>query len=227
MINVLVTGSSGMLGYSLSKYLSNSFNVHSTGKSNYVKGLQNYFSFDLKESSYKELIKWSNPDVIIHCAAITDGEFCEKHPKIADEVNGLSLKKIIDSVKENVKVIYISSDAVFSSSSTFPDENFKTNPQSAYGKSKEIGEKYLLRYSKNFNIVRTTIVGLNFNLNYKKKSFVDWIISSNLNQVKIKLFDDVIFNCISIWDFSKEIKFIIENNISDKILHISGYDLCS
>ena len=44
-------------------------------------------SFDLKKKSYEELLAWSKPEIIIHCAAITDVDFCEKNPKVAYQAN--------------------------------------------------------------------------------------------------------------------------------------------
>jgi dTDP-4-dehydrorhamnose reductase len=225
MINVLITGCTGMLGATLSKSLLKHFKVYSTGRSKFINDKYNCRSFDLNEQNYDELILWSNPEIIIHCAAITNGKYCSENPAIANKINGLSIKKLIDATSTSTKIIYISSDAVFSSSTIYPSEKNKTNPESVYGKSKDLGEYYLKKFSKNFNIVRTTIVGLN--VFKKNESFVEWIINSNLKKQKINLFNDVKFNPISIWDFSKEIKFIIDNNINEKILHISGSEICS
>ena len=89
-------------------------------------------------------------------------------------------------------------------------ENDLTNPESIYGKSKELGEQYLINSNRKFIAIRT-IVGLNKFKN--PEGFVDWIIKSSINKEKIKLFQDVIFNPISVWDLTKEILFLIKNQI--------------
>ena len=226
MKRILITGGSGMLGFSLSKDLEKDFEVYSTGNSYFNYQTERYLKFDLLSSSYKKLIDWSRPDIIIHCAALTDGNFCEKNPEEAYKVNGLSMKKIIEATEKKVKIIYISSDAVFPSSINLAKESNCVSPENIYGKSKELGE-YFLKTSIiiEYIIIRTTIVGLNFNNN--KTSFVDWIIETSLKNEKLGLFNDVLFSPISIWDLSNEIKFLINSdNINSEILHISG-EICT
>lgn len=223
---VLVTGASGMLGATLSKILSNKFEVFATGNSNYESTLSNYMKFNLSNGDYDKLIKWSKPDIIIHCGALTNGNYCEENTLEAFNVNGVSVKKIIEATDEEVKIIYISSDAVFPSKTHLAKETDCVFPESVYGKSKELGEFFLQTSNRNYLIVRTTIVGLN--LNKKKSGFVEWIINSSKKKESINLFDDVVFNPISIWDLVNELLFLINNDeISREILHISGSSFCT
>jgi dTDP-4-dehydrorhamnose reductase len=221
MVRILITGANGMLGSSLSKILSKHFNVFRTGRSEPAFNESNYLKFDLSSKNFNKLIEWSNPDIIIHCAAEINGNICQNNPINAFELNSFSLQKILESTSKEVKIIYISSDAVFSENSFNSKENDKTNSSSFYGKSKELGEFFLLSSKRNTCIIRTTIVGLS----EKKQSFVDWIIDSSLRNNKIQLFSDVKFNPISVWDLSNEIMFIIKNNLNEKILHISGNEV--
>src|ERR1035437_10225490 len=169
--NVLITGASGMLGACLVKEFSNKFEVYATGSSDFEgNSCKNYLPFDLKEDSYKLLIEWANPDIIIHCAALTNGNYCNDHPEDALKVNGISVKKLIESTHEKVKLIYISTDAVFPSKIHLASEENTVFPENIYGKSKELGEFFLLNSERDFTIIRTTIVGLN--LNPGKRGFV-------------------------------------------------------
>ena len=215
-----------MLGSELASQLSKNHQVYATGHNKIHIDL-NYKAFDLLNSDYNELIEWSSPDLIIHCAAITDGNFCEENPFIAFAVNSFSLKKLIDHTDESVRIIYISTDAVFDSSLIYPDESKCTNPSNIYGKSKQLGEFFLINSKrKNFLILRTTIVGIN-KIN-PGNSFVEWIISCVKTSKNISLFDDVIFNPISIWDFIEEIIFLInKKNYISNILHLAGGENCS
>ena len=222
MKRILVTGASGMLGATLVRLLNNDFNVYATGNSNFKNQHPNYMKFDLSSNDYSKLLDWSKPDLIVHCAALTNGNFCEKNPEKAFLINSESVSKLIKYSKKNVKIIYISTDAVFPANSSFSNENSITGAESIYGKSKEAGEKSLIKSGKNYNIIRTTIVGLNININ--KTGFVEWILNSSKDNVNIQLFDDVIFSPISIWDLSYEIIFIINSNLKNGIYHISGKD---
>lgn len=223
---VLVTGASGMLGATLAKVLFDKFEVFATGNSDYESTLLNYMKFDLSNGDYDKLIKWSRPDVIIHCGALTNGNYCKENPLEAFNVNGISVKKLIEATDEEVKIVYISSDAVFPSKLHLAKESDLVFPENVYGKSKELGEFFLQISNRDYTIVRTTIVGLN--LNKTKSGFVEWIINSSKNKESISLFDDVLFNPISIWDLTNELIYLIDKNlISGEILHISGRNFCT
>jgi len=224
---ILVTGASGMLGSYLIDKLNKKHIVYATANTENVQQLKNYMKFDLNSSSYMDLIKWSSPDIIIHCAAIIDSNYCENNPYYSFLINGYSVKKILDSTDKNVRIIYISTDAVFGSSTHMANEKDFVNPESIYGKSKELGE-FFLKSSLNqrkYTILRTTIVG--FNYNKINPSFVDWIINFGKEKKELGLFTDVLFTPISIWDFSEEISFLIDSeNINSEILHLGG-ELCT
>ena len=100
-------------------------------------------------------------------------------------------------------------------------ENDCTGAESIYGKSKDLGEFFILNSNRNFLVLRTTIVGLN---NFRIKSgFVEWIIDSIKNKKTITLFDDVLFTPITVWDLIKEIIYLIrKDNGESEILHICG-----
>lgn len=215
-----------MLGATLSRIFSNNFEVFATGNSNFENEPTNYKKFDLASESFEELINWAQPEIIIHSAALTNGNYCEKNPLEAFNINGVSVRKFIDSTDDLVQFIYVSTDAVFPSKLHLSKEVDCVMPENVYGKSKELGEFFLLNSSRKFSIIRTTIVGLNENRS--RQGFVEWIINSVKNNQKIGLFEDVLFNPISIWDFAKELEYLIENDsISSEILHIAGSEAVS
>ena len=226
MLNVLITGASGMLGATLVNEYKNNFNIFATGNSNFTEQHINYKKFDLRSKSYKELIEWSDPDIIIHGGALTNGNYCEENPNDAFNINGISVQKFLKATNNDVKIIYISTDAVFPSFIHLANEEHCVSPENVYGKSKELGEFFLdTSVNRNYTIIRTTIVGLN--INKERKGFVEWIINSAKNDKQFGLFTDVLFNPISIWDLATEIKFLInKNNINSETLHIAG-ELCS
>lgn len=222
MKKILITGTSGMLGATLVDLWNKKYHVYATAGSNFSHNPAFFFKkFDLKTRDYQSLFRWVKPDAIIHCAAITSHEYCQTNPEEAMLVNGESVKKLIEAFPKS-KLIFISTDAVFSINTHLASEKTKTVPTTIYGKSKELGEKYILNASENNCIVRTTIVGKNINL--KRQSFVEWIVNSLKNNIKINLFEDVLFTPISIWNFAKELEWIF-NNQTPKILHVAGSEI--
>jgi dTDP-4-dehydrorhamnose reductase len=224
-MRILVTGASGMLGSTLAIELSRNHKVFGTGNSDITLPID-YRVFDLSNESYKELIDWSQPELIIHCAAITNGNYCQENCLKAINVNGVSVHKILNATNTTTKIIYISTDAVFSSSSHMAKEVHSVFPENIYGKSKELGEFFLNNsQDRQYTIIRTTIVGLNINKN--RIGFVEWIINTAKENKKLGLFTDVLFTPISIWDLVDEINFLINtDNINSETIHIGG-ELCT
>ena len=219
MKRVLVTGASGMLGATLVKLWSNKYNIFATDRNNFPGNTaKNFKIFDLKSENYEELTEWAKPDIIIHCAAITNVDYCEENKDEAMVVNGESARKLIDSAP-NAKLIFISTDAVFPCQTHLANENSTMGPENIYGKSKEYGESFIKKSLKNNCIVRTTIVGKNINI--YKQGFVEWIINSIKRGSHIALFNDVFFTPISIWNLADELEWIMNNDVP-RILHISG-----
>ena len=226
MKNILITGASGMLGASLVNDLKDQFNIYATGNSFFKEQHTQFMKFDLKSDCYLELIEWANPDIIIHSAALTNGNFCEENPNDAFNINGISVQKFLKTTNNDVKIIYISTDAVFPSSLNLAKESDCVFPENVYGKSKELGEFFLnTSIDRSYTIIRTTIFGLNLNTN--KSGFAEWIINSAKESKQIGLFTDVLFTPISIWDLANEIEFLIKtDNINSEALHIAG-ELCN
>jgi len=219
-VRILITGASGMLGATLADVWQDKYTIFATDLANFKKNsVKNFKEFDLFSSSYKELINWSTPDIIVHCAAITNVDQCEEQYKQAMAVNAESVKKLLQSSHNNTKIIFISSEAVFSGEQHLATESDKTNPKTVYGKSKIIAEEYLKESGNSHLAVRTTIVGKN--INTSKIGFVEWVISSIKHKKEIVLFEDVLFTPITIWHLAEELEWILENNVSGTI-HIAG-----
>jgi len=226
MKNVLITGASGMLGATLVNELKEEFNVYASGNSFFPEQHSNYLKYDLKSKSYRDLIEWANPDIIIHSGALTNADFCEENSNEAFNINGISVQKLLEATHNHVQIIYISTDAVFPSTLHLAKETDCISPENIYGKSKELGEFFLkTSVDRSYSIIRCTILGMN--LNRSKIGFVEWIINTAINQSELGLFSDVVFTPISIWDLANEIKFLIRtDNINSESLHIGG-EICT
>lgn len=84
-------------------------------------------------------------DAVVNCCAITDVNWCEKHPLDAMDVNGFGVKNIaLACVHYKIPVfVHISTDYVFNQETNkliTPDRTDLINPVNVYGSSKRIGE---------------------------------------------------------------------------------------
>lgn len=226
MKKVLITGASGMLGASLLEQFYEEFEVYGTATSDFSeRKIENFKIFDLRSEEYSELFEWVQPDIIVHSAAIINGNYCQTNPEDAFLINAFSCYKLANYSPDHTKIIYVSTDAVFPSDLHLAKESDFTRPENNYGKSKELGEFLLLNSEKEVVIIRTTIVGLNLNL--QRKSFVEWIIGSVNKKESINLFNDVYFTPITIWRFGVEIKRIIQEGFKKQVYHIAGGEVAS
>ena len=210
-----------MVGTELVKILSDEFLVYQTSKQNHQK-IDRYQSFDLSSEDYSMLIKWVYPDIIIHCAANTNVDDCERNRLKCESINFDSLTKLT-KIYPKSRFVFISSDAVFSKNNP-RDENSKSDPVNFYGRLKNSAENFLKRNILDFCIIRSTPVG--FPGINKKQTYVSWIVDNAKRNKVINLFYDCIFTPVTANFLAKEIKFIITKDIKG-IVHISSTDQIS
>jgi dTDP-4-dehydrorhamnose reductase len=212
MLRVLITGASGMLGSNLANIWKSSFHIFCTGRRPRPEHLPfPYKPFDLSKGNPEPLLSWSSPDVIVHCAALTDVDYCEEHPEVANRVNSEVVKHLTNGAP-NTKFVFISTDAVLPINGHMPDEDVIPGPFNAYGLSKLYGEQATAISSKDSLIIRTTPVGRA--LFGTPSGFVDWIYSSLKQGEKVDLFHDVLFSPITPRQLAEVIEQFVVQGIS-------------
>lgn len=204
--NILILGSSGLLGSSLVNFFKkNNINVSCHSRSNNLK-----LSADLtNKKASLSMLRNSCPDVVINLTGLTDVDYCEKFPQEAY----ISNVKIIENIKNyfiidnpNCHLIHISSDHVYNGSGH--KKINEINIQNFYAFSKYAGELVALSCGKNVSVLRTNFFG--YSLCDKRKSFTDWLYNAAKSKNHINVFNDVLFSPLSMHSLSKYIKLIID-----------------
>jgi len=175
---ILVLGSEGQLGSTLTKTLGRNFVVEGINKKK--------FNF-LEPKNFSNLLKKGEIKYVINAAAYTNVEQAEIEVDFAKLINGEALKFIAQACnKKKIKLLHFSTDYVFDGTKDNPySEEDKPNPISSYGKSKFLGEKFILENTENFLIFRTSgIISRNPN------NFIFKIISASESQKELKIVDD-------------------------------------
>ncbi len=100
----------------------------------------------------------ARPDLLIHAAAYTDVDGCEKWPEKALAVNTQGTANVAAACAGlKIPLVYISTDFVFDGEKRTPyREVDPTNPIQVYGRSKLAGEFYVRHLLRKFFIVRTS-----------------------------------------------------------------------
>jgi len=161
--NILVTGANGQVGSELREVSSNyPYQFFFTDRE----------TLDItNEDALKKFVKVNNINTIINCAAYTAVDKAESDEQTADLVNRKAVKKLAKiSQEHNIKLIHISTDYVFDGKAYKPYcEEFQTNPQSVYGKTKLDGENEMLKINPaNSIIIRTSWVYSYYGANFVK-----------------------------------------------------------
>lgn len=145
-MKIMITGGKGMLGRSLHKSFSN-----------YDVIIADIDNVDITNAVQTEaFIKDNKPDVIIHCAAMTNVDACEDEVDKAYLINAVGSANVaISCHKIGARLIAISTDYVFDGESSVPyNEYDKPNPVTIYGKSKFAGEEAVRIHCPNHIIAR-------------------------------------------------------------------------
>ena len=132
--------------------------VESFGNKYDVRGYEKK-SFNVTDRKcVNEIINGEDPDVIIHTAANTDAEFCERNPEEAYLVNTTGTDNIVNCLLEknnNALMVYISSTGVYGESKNDPYTEYDlVNPTTIHHKSKYSGEQAVFRLNK-YLVIRT------------------------------------------------------------------------
>lgn len=100
------------------------------------------------------------PDLLVNAAAYTAVDKAESEPGLAFEINETAVGLLADAcVAAQIPMFHISTDYVFDGEKAEPyTEDDPVNPISAYGKSKEAGERALRARLENHIILRTSWV---------------------------------------------------------------------
>lgn len=112
------------------------------------------------EAAVRAAIEALRPEVVIHAAAYTDVDGCERDPVRAYAVNGDGARHVAEAAASvGAYCLAIGTDFVFSGSGGAPyAEDGEPDPISVYGASKLAGERAVLATDPTFAVARTAWV---------------------------------------------------------------------
>jgi dTDP-4-dehydrorhamnose reductase len=206
---ILVTGAGGMVG----SYVD--FGIKTNHRSLDIT--------DLKETI--SVIEKYKPEAILHLAAETDVDRCERDPGSAYMINAIGTLNIATAAKKiGAKVIYISTVYVFDGSKNKSYlEDDKPSPDGHYGRSKYVGEMAIRDILDDYLIVRAGwMFGGGPNGDQK---FVAKIIKQ-LQKDEIKAVNDKLGSLTYAKDLVNKIKDFISQNKTG-IVHVANSGFCS
>ena len=135
---ILITGGSGFLGCRLAYYF----------KDKYDLLLPTHGELDIsREEAVKAYIDQHHPEVVVHCAALSNTWYCEQHPEESHRVNVQGVVKLAKACKQTgAKYIFMSSDQVYNGTPLLGPltETSPLQPTNHYGRHKLEAEQRAL-----------------------------------------------------------------------------------
>ena len=224
---ILVTGASGLLGANMVlALLPKNYNVIAVSKNNVVrsKRIKSYQLDLIDKYAVFELMQREKPSGVIHCAALTNLDYCENNSQEALLNNAKMPQIIAEAAKEvGAKFVYISTDSVFDGITGNYNENDTTNPLNVYANSKLQGEEMVRDISADNLIVRVNIYGWNAQ---EKQSLGEWMLWQLEKNIEFNGFQDVIFNPLLVNDLSDIIIKMMEKSLFG-VFNLGSSNSCS
>jgi dTDP-4-dehydrorhamnose reductase len=221
-MKILVIGASGLVGNACYQFFKKDL-------SNYVVGTyrnfdsENFVFFNPLEHPSSLNILDKEWDLIIHTAALTNVDLCEKDKENSYFNNVLLTKLIVDRL-ENSKVhfCYISTDYVFDGLDGPYLETDICKPLNIYGKHKLEAEEIVQSSLINYSILRVTNV---YGEEKRNKNFVSRLVHQLINNTidEITVPIDQFATPIYSGDIAKSI-MLIHKSKATGVFHASGTD---
>ena len=201
MTHFLVTGASGLLGLN--------FALAVDGKEHQVTGVDfrnplKWINFKMlqanltKAGTVERIVSEVKPDVILHCAANANVDDCESHPEEAETVNSVLPGEIAEIAgKHKIRMIHVSTDAVFDGATGNYTESDLPNPLSVYALTKLRGENAVLAANPQALVMRVNFYGWSIS---GKRSLAEWFANEMAASKPVKGFTDIVFSPMMVLD---------------------------
>jgi dTDP-4-dehydrorhamnose reductase len=151
-LKTLITGANGQLAREF---------IKKTEKYNYKVIPLTKDRLDISDlNSVLETISHYNPDVVINCAAYNLVDNAEKDFDTAFKINAIGVRNLALACKKcDALLVHYSTDYIFDGTKEdFYTEEDNPNPVNNYGKSKLLGERFLIEETDRFLLFRVSWV---------------------------------------------------------------------
>lgn len=224
-MRIVITGTSGLVGYDLWEVLKEKHELWGVGrkKPDFVP-LSQWRTMDIVDSELtSKIITQINPDCVIHSAALSNPDACEEDPSTAYKANVLGTRNIALACQRfDTELLYISTDQVFNGKKKKPyTELDQPDPVNQYGISKLWGEKFVQSFSRRYYIVRTALV-----FGIARPTFVDRVAKASVSNEPLVAATDIINSPTYSKDLAAAISIMIEKHCYG-IYHIVNEGHCS
>lgn len=227
MEKILITGGKGQLGMELTNCLARRYTE--LGQVDLFDQEYEYKAVDVDElditdaAAVEQFFEGSGYTTVINCAAFTNVNLCEEKEDLAYQVNKVGAENLaVAAEKHHMKLIHVSTDYVFRGDGCRPYlESEATDPQSAYGRTKDAGEKAVMANCHRYFIVRTAWL-----YGYHGSNFVKTMMKLGKERGAVKVVNDQLGNPTNAADLAHHLLKLVTTE-EYGIYHGTGKGICS
>jgi dTDP-4-dehydrorhamnose reductase len=144
-VKLLVTGANGAVGSYVPDVFGDRYDLILVDKD----------ELDITEKEDCGWIRRQEPDVVLHLAAATDVDECERKPDWAFRTNAVGTLNVAQASRDT-RFVYVSTAGVFRGDKESPYTEYDTAvPANTYGLAKLVGEEFALKWHPRPLIVRS------------------------------------------------------------------------
>lgn len=221
-MRVFISGASGLLGGNCLRVFK-AMGWEVTGS---------HFSYPTSETVYYDTLNPDSPsnfdlaafqpDVIVHCGALTHVDYCELHQEESYEKTVTSTTTLLQVARQQrARFVFISTDYVFDGANGPYREDARPNPLNIYGLHKLEAERLVQGLPQHLILRITNVYGEE----HRNKNFVSRIITQcrEGQQLKLKLPVDQFASPTNAYDIARALTYLLKDE-RQGIYHIGGSD---
>lgn len=192
-MRILITGASGLLGVNLALEAAAHHEVYGTAKDHLIHTdrFQVLQCNLLAPGAVESLLDQTQPDWVIHCAALANVDACEADPVLAQQSNSdLPFRLATHVARGGARLVHISTDAVFDGRKGSYTEADEPNPLGVYARTKLEGERRVAEAHPQAIIARVNLFGWSIS---GQRSLGEFFVNNLSASKRVMGFTDVIF----------------------------------
>ena len=226
---ILIIGINSFLGSNLAEFFKKDYRVVGTYHKNNQR-LSGVLALpcDVLNKDEVQLVLYAfKPDIVLYCVGLTSLKDCADMPNTSDALNSAGLFNVAEiAPRYGSRVVYFSSQYVFSGINKNYNEMDNADISTHYGKSQASSEFYLQKSSLNYLIIRCSKL-------YGRGASPLRDTWFELLQRKIKNNQSAVYDnyvqqgFVDIYYLGMVLKMCIDKNISNRLIHFSTQDSMS
>ncbi len=220
-MRLLITGASGLLGLNLALRHAATHEVTGVQRSDLAGAPFAVRCADLTDFSIlPALLDETQPEAVIHCAALADVDACERQPELAWRLNAeLPGRLAALCADRGIRLVHISTDAVFDGlGEGFYSEEDAPNPLSVYARTKLAAEQGVLQACPTAIVARVNFFGWSRS---GRRSLAEFFFQNLRAGKPVFGFEDVYFCPLFVNDLSDLLLAMLEKNLQG-LYHVVG-----